>query len=247
MKLGYFLLIILSVGSVYGQTTNLSTINSLSNSTPMKINVINPEKKITVKLVVPGSSGLIDQQSVKCQIENILAKEIFYKNGTIIHSFVIIHDPHTEKSYVFSSSNTNYFYISYKSGMVVCDLVGTGGQLSWHESYFEISESENIDVVATRFASVIENKEKLIQLARQLPKVFLSRVANPLFFTENSNGGASVRPTIQSIDLTNGILRLDLLSNGGIFAGSFWIDLQAKKVVKSVVKDLKSGEQVYPK
>jgi hypothetical protein len=56
------------------------------------------------------------------------------------------------------------------------------------------------------------------------------------FFTAHSEGGSQPgTPSIRAIDFTDGILRLDMVSEGGKFTGSFWMDFKAKKVIRSVV------------
>jgi hypothetical protein len=211
----------------------------------MKINVIDLGKEITVKLIVPGSSGLLGFHSKKCRIDAVSAKEVLYKNGSIINSFVIISDPNTGRNYVFPSSDTNCFYISYNSGMVVFSL-GYGADFMWFERYFEVSKSANVNTVVARFVSEFGDDQKISQFYRKVPRVNLMSAANRFFFSANSNSTAPAIPIIKSIDLTGEVLCLNLLSDGGKFAGSFWIDLKDKKVVKSVVMDVQSGKQVYP-
>ena len=62
-------------------------------------------------------------------------------------------------------------------------------------------------------------------------------------------GSQPGKPAIKAFDLTDSILRLDLVSEGGKFTGSFWIDLKAKKTIKSVVDgvemDLNTGT-IFP-
>ena len=52
----------------------------------------------------------------------------------------------------------------------------------------------------------------------------------------NSNGSSQPGfPTVTGIDISGQVLRLDLLSSGGRYKGTFWIDLNANKLVKTVI------------
>ena len=73
------------------------------------------------------------------------------------------------------------------------------------------------------------------ELQKKSSAVFL-RDAAPLYFFEATPGSSQPGDaTISAIDVTDGILRLDLLSPGGEFKGSFWVDLSARKLVRAIV------------
>jgi len=67
-------------------------------------------------------------------------------------------------------------------------------------------------------------------------KVELRRAAPFPFFTAGSTGSPQPgKQTITALDLTDGVLRLDLLSEGGKYKATFWIDLKAGLLLRSVV------------
>jgi hypothetical protein len=56
------------------------------------------------------------------------------------------------------------------------------------------------------------------------------------FWTMNSGGGSQPGfPTVTGIDISGKLLRLDLLSSGGRYKGTFWIDLKSNKLVKTII------------
>jgi hypothetical protein len=91
------------------------------------------------------------------------------------------------------------------------------------------------DIAFARFESeyndwnddVFEDKSaSIIDLETSVPSKFFSSRYAP---------SAPAEATITGINLVDEILHLDLLSDGGKFKASLWIDLKAKKVIKSVV------------
>jgi len=110
-----------------------------------------------------------------------------------------------------------------------------------------------------RFISEFDNEKLLTQESR----VFILDAATINFLWEGSY--IAMKSKVQSFDLTDGILRLDLLINGGKggkyngdvddsedaglpremrpphygIMGSFWIDLKNKRVIKSVIDGYK--------
>jgi hypothetical protein len=100
---------------------------------------------VTVKLVVPGSSGFLGFHSMKCKIEDVPAKEIFFTTKlnafTETNSLLAILDPYTKKIYVVppTSSESPMCYISYGSGLLWC--WDAFGQFVWAKSFFEVSET----------------------------------------------------------------------------------------------------------
>jgi hypothetical protein len=114
------------------------------------------------------------------------------------------------------------------------------------KSYVEIpTASGGEEAAIARFAAQFDDA-KLAQANKNPDGVILAHAAPPAFFTAGSAGGSQPgKPTIKAFDLSDSILRLDLVSEGGKFTGSFWIDLKEKKTIKSVVDgvemDLNTG------
>ena len=197
-------------------------------------------KDITAKLVVPGSSGLF---GAKCKIESVAAKEFNHKikAGALSGAdflFAAIHDPYTKMIYIVPSSpETNYFYISDKSGMIWCGLLEGGGFVC-SKSPFEMPESAGgINVEIGRFESEYDDLKLEEGKDANMFRIGLRTAVPALFFTTHSGSSQPARGTIQAIDMADGILHLNILSDGGKYVASLWIDLKAKKVIKSIVND----------
>ncbi len=194
---------------------------------PAKLQTTKPWEETTIKLIVPGSSGPTRTTS---KSENLNAKSVQYGSR---FPLAAVFDPHTRTSYIVSGGQT--FYISDSSGMIACFLFG--GKLGCRKDYFKMSKSGgNLDLLISRFISEFDEQKLASQEDKNLFGVSLSVAAPFGFFTAQSLGGSQPgTPSIKAIDLTDGLLRLDLVSEGGKFAGSFWIDLKARKVIKSII------------
>jgi hypothetical protein len=231
-------LILLITASVHAQITNTFKPNNAFNSNSMNINKL--QKQIMVKLVIPGSSG---QLVKKCQINNVSAREIIYRptEGSEMYSLAAIYDSHSKKTFIVPSLFD--FYISNGSGMLACKL--SLGDLVWCKNYFEVIKSTgDLDAAIAQFASS-SDENVLRQKLNKIYRVSLRNAAPPLFFTTNSGTSQPTTGTIKTISMTDDTLRLDMISEGGKFTGSFWIDLKAGKIIKSVIDgqemDLNTG------
>lgn len=227
-----------------GGTTDLISSN-LPNSKLMKLNLTAPLEDVTVELIVAGASGIGTKKTTMQRIQKINAKQTEYRGGSYPHGvpIVAISDPNTKKTYVFSRGHT-IFFISDKSGMIGCAYDGPSFVLL--KSYVEIpTASGGEEAAIARFAAQFDDV-KLAQANKNPNRVFLAHAAPPAFFSAGSAGGSAPgKPTIKAFDLSDSILRLDLVSEGGKVTCSFWIDLKEKKTIKSVVDgvemDLSTG------
>ena len=88
----------------------------------------------------------------------------------------------------------------------------------------QISSSPAIATFMSRFTerAVAEDFEKTsrVPLAVDVPAGFFA------------NGSQLVAPSLETFDVSDGILRIDLRSHDGT-AGSFWVDLATLKVTKT--------------
>ena len=56
-----------------------------------------------------------------------------------------------------------------------------------------------------------------------------------MFFTTQSESSQAATGTIESATITDNVLTLEIISDGGKYTADFWIDLKSRKVTKSVV------------
>jgi hypothetical protein len=211
--------------------TGCTQVNSQNTPTSnsMKINLITSPSNITAKLIIPGATGL---SAAKSKMMNVPAQEIKYEaqDGPGF-TLIAVQDPLTRTNYIVPSSD---FYVSDDSGMTAFHL--SFGSLMWRRSYFEMPDSAgDLNATVAQFVTAFDDG-KLKALQKNFSFVKLLNAATPAFFTANSAGGSQpATGTISDIELSDGILRLDLLSPGGKFKGTFWINLKAQKIVKSTI------------
>jgi|ERR1700722_3891982 len=217
-----YLALFISFAFTYAQ--NIETFAQNLNTNYMK--TITTWKNGEAKLVV---SGLSDLPSLRSKVELIKIKYTQYGSR---FPLAVLPDPYTRYNYIVSRCQS--FYITYNKDVVGCLLAG--GELICKPSYFKMPLSNgDIDKTIAEFVSDFD-ENKLTESESKMFRVPLSLGAPFPFFTANSLGGSQPgTPTIKAIDLKDYILRLDLLSSGNKFNGSFWIDLKARKLIKSVV------------
>jgi hypothetical protein len=178
-------------------------------------------------LIIPGTAH------APTRIEKITGKVAWYQTSAAPTDIFlgVISDPHTHFTYF---TRAGVFYISDKSEMLAC-IFGPSS-LGWGKSYFKIPTPPDKEQGAIqRFAAEMD-EEKLLQADSKFTHISLVNGAPFEFFTANSAGGSqSAAPTITAAELTDGMLQLDLTSSGGVYHGHFWIDLNAQKLIRSVV------------
>jgi hypothetical protein len=211
---------------------------AVTNS-PLNIKIIEPSKNITIWLVVPGSDSL----HIKSQTVDITAKEIFYnfvpKPDSGLARFLPkaasleIHDPYARKICFIDPDHS--FYISDSLGFNGY-TVGPGG-LIWSDSYLELPDSVNEGYAISQFEKNFD-AQKFNQewKNRDVNRIGLGQVVPQFYFSDGPNpGGGTPLPKVESVDLADGVLHLDIRNPVTKIPASFWMDLKAKKVIKSVV------------
>ena len=215
-----------------------SKADNISNSKSMKMKIVKPWDDITVKLVRGGSGSL---RASKSETQQIKVKRAVYDiaprplEGRSVYSMLLIPDPFTRKQIFIDGEHT--FYISDSAGMkgfTVCP----GGDLLWSGSYLELSDTNQSDTAIAQFERSFDSQKLKQEWAKRLTvnRMVLRQAVSQFYFSAGPYpGGAIIEPQIETIDLTDGILRLDIRNPVTKIAASIWIDLKAKTVVKSVV------------
>lgn len=205
---------------------------------PSTIKIIEPSKNITVRLVVPGS----DSFHIKGQTKEIAAKEIFYNfvpkpDSGMASSFLNaasleIHDPDARKICFIDPDHS--FYIS--DSLTVKGYTVGPGVLIWSDSYLELPDSVNESYAISQFETNF-NAQKFNQEwnKRRVNRIGLDQAAPQFYFSDGPYGGGTPLPRVESVEMTDGVLHLDIRNPVTKTPSSFWIDLQTKKVIKSVV------------
>ena len=227
---------------------NLSTVN------PMRLALVEPRSNTTVKFLVPGSSG---PPTVKSQIVEVPAKLAVYgvanpANDTLARvrfPILAVNNPYTKKTCVITGYNgSNGYYVTNASGNLQNYTFGSG--IMWRESFIELPTVQgSVDTAIARFDTDFD-AEKLMQIERQAvfsPDINLISAASDYYFSDEPGaGGGDAGAKIESLDLTDGVLRMDVRNPITKMPATFWVDLKAKKVIKSVVNgqemDLTTGK-----
>jgi hypothetical protein len=247
-KLILCLALVLS-GGLVGSCNVARCADGMATNEPVKMKIIEPWKDVTIKLVVPGSTG---PSAIKCKYEEIKVKRAVYEivpnpiNGKADYSMLLIHDPYTKKK-IFIEEDSN-FYVSDNLGMKGFSL-GVG-DLSSGDSFIELPETNQDDTAIAYFEENLKPEElRQEQIKGVTVNRMVIRDALSQYYTSDGPyaGGRLVMLQVEAVDLTDGILRLDIRNPVTKIPAIVWIDLKAKKVIKSVVNgqemDLSSSEQ----
>ena len=210
---------------------------------------------------MPGSSG---PPTVKSQIVEVPGKLGVYAiadppNNTtagIRITILAVDDPYTKKTCILdgpvnlNNGSRPIFYQFYVSDGPGLRGYGIGPSIDWRGSYLELPTAPgSMDRAIARFEAEFDGA-KLLQIDKSVAftNTVLFRSAAPFYYFSDapSPGGAMVIPTTESLDLTDGVLRMDVRNPSTKIPATFWVDLKAKKVIKSVVNgqemDLTTGK-----
>jgi len=247
-----FLVIALAACSALG--AEASSSGNLSMVNPMRLALVEPWTNTTVKFLVPGSSG---PPTVKSQIVEVPAKLAVYgvaepTNSTLTRvrfPILAVNNPYTKKTCIITGYNSNNgYYVVNASGDLQNYTIGSG--VMWRESFIEIPAVQGgMDAAIARFEADYD-AGKLMQIERQAAlalDINLKSAASAYYFSDVPGaGGGAVGAKTESLDLTDGVLRMDVRNPSTKIPATFWVDLKAKKVIKSVVNgqemDLTTGK-----
>jgi|SRR5665213_3246465 len=242
MKQIIICLIVLATTIGYPQADNVS------NPKSMKMKITEPWKDVTIKLIVAGSSG---SRAAKSKTEEIKARRAVYEimpnpiKGRAEYSMLLIHDPYTKKQ-VFIEGEYS-FYVSDSSGMK--GVFVASGVIMWSDSYLELPDTNLNDTAIIQFEKNFDGEKLQLEQNKRLTvnRMGLNQVVSHWYFSMSpAPGGGIVDPQVETVDLTDGVLRLDIRNPATKIPASLWIDLKAKRVIKSVVNgqemDIKTGK-----
>jgi hypothetical protein len=228
--------------------------NSQSTANPMKLSITKSWSDATVQLLVAGTS----KSPVK-NGESILtpAKAATYSvtssgSTKVARSLLVsvFTDPYTKRTYIVRGASPglkNIYYVSSSSGVLAYE-VGPG-VLIWQDSYVSIAGGGGQDIAIAQFEAQFDGKQldDILINAGKNNRIPLQNTTPLFFFSDGpAPGGGLVIPVVDSVDLTDDIMHLVLHNPKTTKSATFWIDLKAKKVVRSVVDgqemDLTTGK-----
>lgn len=191
-----------------------------------------------LKRITPGSRGT--HMSVD-QIDALSAYvELTDRSG---RSYVaIFRDP--SNGMAVATRGGQEFYVWDGDNLLACAIAG--GVFSWSRSYFAIrAPGADVTQLITLFVTRVDDA-RLERLGQNVSRIDLRHAAPFPFFTAESAGGSQPgKPSLDDLDLTSGTLRLDLGSPGRRYAASFWIDLAANRLLRSVVDGKETNLRVW--
>ena len=152
------------------------------------------------------------------------------------------------KAICFTDARCSVFFVNNLELTGLSDPAG--GYLDCIKSYIEVPAPTN-GLELNEAISEFEKQFDSIKLSQWLDAhsvsiPIVSAVPARFFSGPNSSIRKSLPPKLEKIDFTNGVMRLDIKGMNLQQLGTFWVDLQTKKVIKSVVDgqemDLNTGE-----
>ena len=181
-------------------------------------------------LVIPGSSG------EPTKIIETPVKSTSYLGSV---GLSVIDNPTTASFYIVPGGQGDRFYISDATGLTA--LMVDAGALALTKSIFTAPvTAQGPEGAVALFLENFSDKQ-LMEMRDYHLRIGLTHGVPFEFWTKNSSGSSEVGfPTVTGIDISGQLLRLDLLSSGGKYKGTFWIDLNSNKVVKTII----DGKQV---
>jgi len=229
MALNFFRLLVLAIVTAGCHTVDVSA------QKPMKLEIVESWKSNSVRLAPGGQARTLSKT------EEIPAKRAIYEiapnpiKGRAQYSMVLIHDSRGKKQAVLDGDHS--FYISTPTGIKGYTLL-PGGDLIWSGSYLELPDSQNGDTVIAQFEKSFDSQRLIHEWEQRLSvnRLALRQVVPQFFFSDGPYFGSGlVDPQVESVDVTNGILRLSIKNPRTLKVADIAIDLNAKQVVKSVV------------
>ena len=229
---GCTLLAILIAPFVHSQT--------ITNRNSRDIEIIEPWKPVTIKLMRPDSAYSTGGQYKISEIKASVADYKFNDKpqsgiAASLDKFPILKIDFSDSKKIYFVDPEHTFYVFDGS-----DLKGYTigpGVLIWSSSYLAVAETEGDDAAVARFEKSF-NSQKLNDEwdRRRLNRINLSQAASRFYFSDGPYpGGGTPMPELVEVGMTNNVLLLDIQNPATKIVGDFWINLKEKEVTKSVV------------
>ncbi len=185
----------------------------------------------SVTLIVPAVT------STPTHSENLRAKAAWYRRPLPPETFHfnVISDPYTKYTYVIRGGQS--FYVSDKDDLLAC-TVGFGN-FSWAGSYFKApTEPNGAEAILAQFSIALGDTSPIksdysVSLRNGVPVEF--------FLADSQLTPKLGIPTVKQVAVSDGVVQLSLLSPGGRYEGTFWIDLRGRRLLRSVI----DGTEVF--
>jgi len=203
-----------------------------------------PWENLTIKLVVPGTSGPAARPSrlvaVPARYERYTVKAPAGSGVISDFSVVALSNPYANAVCIARAEPPKYncmFYVSSKTGVVAYE-VGPG-VIIWENNYLSIPNAQtDLNIAITQFEAAYDGKKFSENfIAAAFKNTILIKTATPAYYFSDgsSPGGGIVIPVVDALDITDDTLHLVIHNPKTMKVASLWIDLKTKKVTKSIV------------
>jgi hypothetical protein len=162
---------------------------------------------------------------------------VYYSSDAVGVDLTVVSDPQTSNAYVVHGGQS--FYIAEASDMWSCLM---SRSLAVRGSIVKTARGSGgeAELVARLSGDITDSQ--LLDWSRNPPRVDLSPGVPDSFWT--ARGGLDSQlglPNILAIDLAGTTLRLDVTGGGSRYSGIFWIDFNARQLLRIMI----DGEEVF--
>jgi hypothetical protein len=188
-----------------------------------------------IDLVVPRSNGS------ETKIEKIDVRSVSFQRTPLTPMFVLSVIPNRRSGLVHFIRGYQSFYIADGDDLWACLM--SSSDVLLEKSYSKTRmKSARDELPIASFISEF-NEDRISQADQKRTRISLRPGVPAAFFHLKSDSGTSVggHLTVIAIDITDRTLRLDLVSDFRRYSGTFWIDLDAQKLTRTVV----DGKEVF--
>jgi hypothetical protein len=156
----------------------------------------------------------------------------YYSTRVLGIGLALLTEPATKVAYVVLREQS--FYVVRPQGLVSC-LVDAG-VVTVRDSLFKSATPNSGDEeVLARFLATVSD-DGMAAFVRQAVHINIKNGIPSSFWTKRGGDDSQVGlPQIAGVDLSGDVLRLDLVGGGGQ-NGTFWIDMAALKLTKSLLQ-----------
>ena len=190
-------------------------------------------KSVLIRVVIPASAHEEGRtELVKAWRGFLLGR---------LEPVLVAEDPRSGQPFLSLAVNEGV-YVLRPSGVTAVSI-HAGGGLVWRESYVEMADSGKLEAALKRiektwFNGVVD--EAMLRF-RDAHRINLASAAPRDFFLGPETRASFYSPVIEKAEMTNNTLRLEIRNPITQKVASFWIDLEARKVIKCVADGKELG------
>jgi hypothetical protein len=180
----------------------------------------------SASVLLPGSA------TQPAKMQSVDVRTAYYSTKVLGIGLALLTEPTTKVTYVVLSEQS--FYVNRPQGLVSC-LVDAGIVTVRDSLFKSAAPNSGDDEVLARFLAAVSD-DGMAAFTRQAVHINIkSGIPGPFWSKRGGDDSQVGLPQIAGVDLSGDILRLDLVGGGGQ-KGTFWIDMAALKLTKSLLR-----------